>query len=108
MKVFISHSSVDKEFVRTLKKDLNTNAIQTWFDEDQLELGDSLLDKLESGLSESSHFIIVLSHASTNSDWVKYEVKKALENKSINLSSKIIPLKYNECEIPIELTSLLY
>lgn len=108
MKVFISHSSVDKEFVRTLKKDLNANGVLTWFDEDQLDLGDSLIDKLESGLSESSHFLIILSQASTNSDWVKYEVKQALENNTLSLLNKIIPLKYNECEIPKELSNLLY
>lgn len=108
MKVFISHSSVDKEFVRTVKKDLNANGILTWFDEDQLELGDSLIEKLESGLSESSHFIIVLSQASTNSDWVRYELKKALENKALNLVNKIIPIKYNDCEVPNELSTLLY
>jgi hypothetical protein len=108
MKVFISHSSVDKEFVRTLKKDLNANGVLTWFDEDQLDLGDSLLEKLDSGLTESTHFIIVLSQASTNSDWVKYEVRKALENKSLNLINKVIPLKYNDCDVPNELTNILY
>lgn len=108
MKVFISHSSVDKEFVRTLKKDLNVNGILTWFDEDQLELGDSLIEKLNAGLSESSHFVIILSQASTNSDWVKYELKKALENKALKLVNKIIPIKYNDCDVPKELSTLLY
>ncbi|MBK9047539.1 MAG: toll/interleukin-1 receptor domain-containing protein [Bacteroidetes bacterium] len=71
MKVFISHSSTDKKFVRTLKEDLNENGIETWFDEDELDLGDSLADKLELALEESSHFIIVLSPASASSEWVK-------------------------------------
>jgi hypothetical protein len=51
MKAFISHSSVDKEFVRTLKRDLNANGIATWLDEDQLNLGDSLIEKLDAGLT---------------------------------------------------------
>ena len=36
MKVFISHSSSDKPFVRKLKNDLNLNGIDTWYDEDEL------------------------------------------------------------------------
>jgi hypothetical protein len=108
MKVFISHSSVDKEFVRTLKRDLNANGILTWVDEDQITIGDSLTEKLDSGLTQSSHFIIVLSQASVNSDWVKYEIQKALVNKKIKLLNKIIPIKYNECEIPSEFSDLLY
>lgn len=107
-RVFISHSSVDKEFVRTLKKDLNINGIQTWFDEDQMDLGDSLIEKLENGLSESSHFIIILSAASTKSEWVKFEMAKVLENNTSKLIKKIIPIKYDECEIPKELSSLIF
>ncbi|MBK9794444.1 MAG: toll/interleukin-1 receptor domain-containing protein [Sphingobacteriales bacterium] len=61
IKAFISHSSKDKKFVRTLKEDLNENGIETWFDEDQLDLGDSLLEKLDTSLEESTHFIIILS-----------------------------------------------
>ena len=34
IKAFISHSSKDKKFVRTLKEDLNENGIETWFDEE--------------------------------------------------------------------------
>ena len=67
MKVFISHSSKDKRFVRTIKDGLNENCIDTWLDEDQLDLGDSLIAKLERALDESSHIVIVLSPASTES-----------------------------------------
>jgi TIR domain len=108
MKVFISHSSTDKKFVRTLKDDLHENAIETWFDEDELDLGDLLADKLELALEQSSHFLIILSAASVNSEWVKFELKKALKQKDTELLQKIIPVKYNECEVPKELEDLIY
>jgi TIR domain len=108
MKVFISHSSVDKEFVRTLKKDLEANGINTWVDEDCIDLGDNLMDTLDKGINDSTHFIVILSKASTNSDWVKYELKEALKDKPLGLIKKIIPIKYNECEIPFELKGMLY
>jgi len=108
MKVFISHSSKDKKFVRTLKDCLNENSIDTWLDEDQLDLGDSLINKLENALNTSSHLVIVLSPASVESDWVKYELKKALSNQRTGLIQKIIPIKYRECNIPEELSDILY
>jgi len=108
MKVFISHSSIDKKFVRTLKDCLNENGIETFFDEDQLDLGDNLVVKLERALNETSHLVIILSPASITSKWVKYELKKAIDNHKTGVTQKIIPIKYRECEIPSEINDLLY
>ena len=108
MRVFISHSSKDKKFVRTIKDCLLENSIDIWLDEDQLDLGDSLVAKLEKALDDSSHLVIILSPASVESDWVNFELKKALQNNRTGLTSKIIPVKYRDCEIPEELTHLLH
>lgn len=108
MKVFISHSSTDKKFVRTLKDCLAANNIDIWMDEDQLDLGDSLLTKLDQALNDSSHLVIILSPASIASDWVRFELKKAIENSRTGLMQKIIPVKFQECDIPEELSDMLY
>lgn len=108
MKVFISHSSIDKKFVRTLKDCLIANNIDIWMDEDQLDLGDSLLTKLEQALNDSSHLVIILSPASIESDWVKFELKKAIDNSRTGLMQKIIPVKFQECQIPEELSDMVY
>src|SRR5690606_3508247 len=108
MKVFISHSSKDKAFVRFLKDCLSANSIETWLDEDQLDLGDSLTTKLEGALDESTHLLIVLSPASIDSDWVQFELKKALNNSRTGLMNKIIPIKYRDCQVPEELKDLIY
>jgi len=108
MKVFISHSSNDKKFVRTLKDCLNENGIETFVDEDQLDIGDNLLAKLEGALDKTSHLVIILSPASISSKWVNYELKKALDNHKTGVTQKIIPIKYRECEIPPEINDLLH
>jgi hypothetical protein len=108
MKVFISHSSKDKKFVRTLKDCLEENDIDTWVDEDQLDLGDTLVSKLESALNDSSHFVLVLSSTSVESDWVKLEIKKAIMNQRTGLLQKIIPIKYRTCDIPEQLSELIH
>jgi hypothetical protein len=108
MKVFISHSSQDKRFVRTLKNDLNENGIETFFDEDSLELGDSLKERLDIALDESSHFVIILSQNSVRSNWVKYELIGATKLFDSKTLKKIIPIKYRECEVPESIAGLLY
>ncbi len=108
MKVFISHSSADKPFVRKLKSDLNLNGIETWLDEDELLPGDSLLDKLNSALESSSHFMIILSPIAVESDWVKYELENALKFVELETLEKIIPILYRPCEIPKPLSNLLH
>ncbi len=107
MKAFISHSSIDKPFVHRLKIDLNLNYIETWFDLDEMLPGDDLQRKLDEGLAKSTHFIIILSENSVNSDWVKYELKTSLKNLQEDTRSKVIPVLYRECIIPNELKKLL-
>ena len=108
MKVFISHSSNDKKFVRRLKDDLIENGFETFFDEDSLELGDSLKERLDVALDEADFFIIILSSHAVKSDWVKYELAEAVKLFANRTLKKIIPIKYRECEIPAELEKLLY
>lgn len=108
MKVFISHSSSDKKFVRTLKYCLSENGIDTFLDEDELNLGDNLLSKLESALDKTSHLVIILSPASVDSEWVKLELIRALENRKTGITQKIIPIIYRKCSIPSEINDLIH
>lgn len=108
MKVFISHSSSDKRFVRTLKGDLNENGIATWFDEDELKLGDSLTPKLLRAIDATSHFIVVLSEESVNSQWVNIELQRVLFNRKLGFFKKIVPIKWRECNMPDALKEFLY
>lgn len=108
MKVFISHSSKDKNFVTKLKKDLNDNQIDTWFDKDEMFPGDDLMEKLIDGLDKSTHFLIILSPSSIESEWVQLELRNALNQIQEETLEKIIPIRYRDCEIPKSLERLLF
>ena len=49
--LFIAHSSADKELVRHLAMDLIARDISVWFDEWEIRVGHSLMDKIESGIT---------------------------------------------------------
>jgi hypothetical protein len=106
-KVFISHSSKDKPFVKKLKEDLNFNDIETWVDQDELKVGDHLSESLMRGIGESTHFIIVLSNNIKGSDWVQLELDEAITSFDNKILQKIIPVLLRDTDIPKQLNNLL-
>jgi hypothetical protein len=65
--VFLSHSSKDKPFVTRLAADLVARGIPVWFDSWELEIGDSLSERIFEGIDESTYLILALSADSTES-----------------------------------------
>ena len=60
--VFISHATEDKEKVaRPLAEALRNNGLDVWYDEFSLNLGDSLQESIDKGISESRFGIVILS-----------------------------------------------
>ena len=108
-KVFICHSSKDKErFVRDFATKLIDNGVDTWFDEWEIKLGDSLASKIFEGIKECDFFIIILSKNSVKSKWVKEELDSATI-KRIEEKTRIIPIiidNIGEDEIPYEIKHL--
>jgi hypothetical protein len=49
MKVFLSHSTKDKQFVQALAE-FETEKIEPWLCEVDIELGDNFVAKIEEGL----------------------------------------------------------
>jgi hypothetical protein len=74
-KVFLSHSSKDKEFVRRLAYDLTELGHAVWLDEWEIRVGDCIVSGIERGLEDSDFVALVLSHASVRSGWVEREWK---------------------------------
>ena len=60
-RVFISHSSKDKAFVETLVEKLQEAGVETWFDTQQLQPGDSIVQGIQDGLTDSDYLVLVLS-----------------------------------------------
>jgi hypothetical protein len=81
MSVFISHASADKPFVSRLVIHLINSGIPVWYDMLDLEAGDSLTDKISAGVGDSDYFLIALSSKAVASDWVRQELKLALQKQ---------------------------
>ena len=107
-RVFISHSSENKNFARTLKDDLNNAGFKVWLDEKELKVGDSIVQGISDGLRDSDYIILVLSEASVNSRWVREEWTSALMNELSKSGTIVLPAVIEDVEIPFILKQRVY
>ena len=106
--IFLSHNSHDKDFVRRLAGDLSRYGVKFWLDEAEIQIGDSLIGKIEQGISDMDYIGVVLSPESVNSQWVKREVEIALTLEIGGKEVRVLPLLYKKCEIPAFLRGKAY
>lgn len=87
MKIFISHSSLDKWIARRLSQDLQALGASTFLDEKDIETGDSIGDSIQQHLVESDELLILLSPAALASHWVLLEIGGARA-----LGKRLVPI----------------
>jgi hypothetical protein len=97
---FLSHSSIDKPFIRQLAADLTANGVDVWLDEQRIRVGDSIPEKIAQGLAGSDFFLIGMSGNSANSPWVQKELNNALVNEVQRRKVHILPLKLDDSPMP--------
>jgi len=108
MPIFISYSRKDREFVDTLAANLVRNRHHIWLDRWELNVGDSLIDKIQEALKGSSAILVVLSENSVESAWCKKELNAGLMRELEERNSILLPCVIDDCEIPLFLKEKLY
>ena len=99
-KVFISHSSADKPFVRDLARDLIALGHEPWLDEWEIKVGDCIVSKIESGVANSDYVVIVLSGRSVASGWVDREWKTKYWDEIEQERTMVLPVLIEDCDLP--------
>ncbi len=106
--VFLSHSWEDKFFTRRFAEKLREAGVKVWLDEAEMRVGDSLIDKISSGIAESNYVAAILSKNSVASRWVNFELKQAMNDEIRGKSVKVLPIIVDECTVPPFLADKLY
>ena len=93
--VFISHASEDKdEVVRPLAAALRGTGLSVWYDEFELQIGDSLRRKIDKGLASSRFGVVILSRAFFGRGWPEYELD-GLVTRAISGEQILLPIWHN-------------
>lgn len=107
-RVFLSHSSLDKEFARKLARDLRSHGLAVWVDEAELKTGDSIIEAIAASLPAVDHVAVVLSPNSVSSRWVQKELSLAVSLEIRGQIASVVPILYRPCELPQLLQDKLY
>lgn len=81
-KVFISHSSADRERVeRDIVATLRANGIDTWMSADSINGAEAWERSIRGALNACDWFLVAVTPRAVASEWVQTEVEWALENR---------------------------
>lgn len=108
LKIFLCHASEDKEKVRELYWRLSNEGFDPWLDEEKLLPGEDYKYKISQAVKESHVVLVCLSNKSvTKTGYFQKEIKYALDQADEQPENVIyiIPLKLEECNVPIRLVN---
>ena len=107
-RVFVSHASEDKPFVRKLVEALKGKNLNVWLDEEELQVGDSIVTGVSQGLKNADYLVAVLSKASIGSRWVQAELNATLMEELSGKGVAVLPVLIEDCELPTLLKDRVY
>lgn len=103
-KIFISHSFLDNEIVDLIRNKLRSERFILNIDERNILIGENIKDSINKELDSSSIVIVILSKNSSKSEFVNYEIEKALED-----GKKILPVIIDkDVTVPKSLSNIKY
>ena len=102
--IFISYSSRDRQFAERLATDLYREGMEVWLDEWQMTAGTDVPGVLTQSISMYDYFCIAVTEQSIRSDWVLYELEKALEKEKSESGGLVVPLLLNRIPTPERLS----
>lgn len=108
MAIFISYSHADAKFVKKLATGLVRHNVHVWVDTWELNVGDSIIDRVQGAIKESDALLIVLSKASVASEWCRRELNAGLIRELEEKRVLVLPVLVEDCDIPMFLREKKY
>lgn len=108
--IFFSHTSTDKPLIEpiAIKFSQVFGQENIFYDSWSIQPGDGIIDKMSEGLSKCKFFFFFVSKKSLDSKMVQIEWQNMLMRASNNKDIKFIPVKLDDCMMPIILLQTLY
>ena len=76
--VFLSYTSDNRDLAGKIADTLQANSIETWWDQWCIYPGDGLRQKIDEGIGDCTHFLVLLTPQSIGKPWVNQEMDAGL------------------------------
>ena len=107
--VFISHRRADTAPAERLSEAIRDAGHQVWLDEWNIGLGDSIVQRMNEGLTGAAYVVVCYSSAGITSSWMSREWMSALSQQLNGKGVKLLPvLLTGPGEIPALLDDIKY
>jgi hypothetical protein len=108
MQVFVSHNKADGPVAREVALFLVAEEVNVWFDEWEIAAGESVVGRVDEGISRCTHFVILWSQNSARSNWVRRELNSVLAHAIETGNPRVIPILLDSTPLPPLLRDLRY
>lgn len=106
--VFVSHRLDDEVPAEKLAAELRAAGHDVWLDTWEIGLGDSIVAKMNDGLSGSAYVVLCYSSLGTTSPWISREWMSALARQLDGAGVKILPVRLTGGDPPAILADMKY
>lgn len=91
----------DKEFVERLATNLVLERHNVWLDHWELNVGNSIVEKIQNALTKSSAMLVILSKDLVGSEWCKKELNAGIIRELDEKNVIVLPCVIDDCEVPL-------
>lgn len=106
--VFISHRGADSQIAGDLAVELRGAGHNVWLDEWKINLGDSVVQRINEGLEGATYVIVCYSSIGITSPWMGREWMSSLARQLEGYQVKLLPVLLNGGSPPAILADLKY
>jgi hypothetical protein len=89
---FISHSSKDQDFADRLHSRMVQEKLRAWYAPEDMRGGRKSLDQIDRAIRVHDKLLLVLPRASMASDWVRHEIRRAVEREKREKRQVLFPI----------------
>src|SRR5436305_10851927 len=106
--VFISHRRVDAMLAEKLAKEIRDHGHQVWLDDWEINIGDSIVERMQKGLEDATYFVLCYSDQGVMAPWICREWMATLARQLNSANVKILPVVLTGGHPPAILSDIQY
>jgi len=106
--VFVSHRKLDSAAAERLAKDLRDRGHAVWVDTWKINVGHSIVEQIDEGLSSVSYLVLCYSDAGVISPWMSREWMSALARQLDGANVRLLPVRLTGGSPPAILADIKY